>query len=731
MDGMTSTKDEVSLKKRKRRDDDGSEILIVKPPKTDASSESCLDEPVDLRSVQHEIIKYGSSPLPVKHFDPDTTEPLSSGLKNLEELLAWKISEASPFNVASVPRASRQPPYASKQLRTLVCHDMMGGYLEDRFIQGTEVEAPYAFYHWSLIDIFNYFTHQMVTIPPACWTNAAHRHGVLSLGTFITEWTDGAVMCEKFLADEEAYRAVADKLVHISHYHGFDGWLVNIENGLSATAVKNMPLFLRYLTDQMHERVPGSVVIWYDSVLKDGSLKWQNELNDENRVFFEACDGFFTNYNWTEQSLEHMKTLSAVQNRQVDIFVGVDVFARGDVVGGKFETNKALSLLRKHGFSTAIFAPGWVYECHEKAEFRNNQDKFWGLLTDLLYFHRPSALLPFVSTFCQGFGKSFYRNGQVELQKNWFNLSAQELQPFYYKERVEGDGWVRTRGCPEDAWSGGSSLLIEGIIPAGLSKICARIFSLHVPLATRTFVAFVYRPSEGVSVSLELKMADAALCSHTNTEDISTSSVVPVALREDHELVKQFIQSCGVWRPDGWTKRCFQLELSGCALRDICVNITRDGPPKDTTFTCRVGEIMVLDSESLLVSPPSMQNICISDIVWQRTMANAGSDSSAPVTKDATKLHLNATLQWNYPSQLVRCFRVHWRRLRGPDPRVLPGPLVPVGRSYSGQYRVVDLVVPDAPVLIELVVEPVTREGFSVPESHWGRRALSYTEGHA
>jgi len=33
----------------------------------------------------------------------------------------------------------------------------------------------------------------------------------------------------------------------------------------------------------MHERVPGSVVIWYDSVLKNGSLNWQNELNDDNR----------------------------------------------------------------------------------------------------------------------------------------------------------------------------------------------------------------------------------------------------------------------------------------------------------------------------------------------------------------------------------------------------------------------------------------------------------------
>lgn len=45
----------------------------------------------------------------------------------------------------------------------------------------------------------------------------------------------------------------------------------------------NLPLFLRDLTAQVHSAVPGGLVIWYDSVLKDGALKWQNELNDGNR----------------------------------------------------------------------------------------------------------------------------------------------------------------------------------------------------------------------------------------------------------------------------------------------------------------------------------------------------------------------------------------------------------------------------------------------------------------
>lgn len=36
---------------------------------------------------------------------------------------------------------------------------------------------------------------------------------------------------------------------------------------------------------------------------------------------------------------------------------------------------QALDLIRKHNFSAAIFAPGWVYESLEdKTEFRQKQD---------------------------------------------------------------------------------------------------------------------------------------------------------------------------------------------------------------------------------------------------------------------------------------------------------------------------------------------------------------------
>ncbi|XP_061606475.1 cytosolic endo-beta-N-acetylglucosaminidase isoform X2 [Phyllopteryx taeniolatus] len=668
--------------------------------------ECCLHQPVDSHNV-NEVINYLPSPLPVKHYDADTTEPISCSLQTLDELFSWKQTEAYPFNVAVVPLAAREPALSSCLQRTLVSHDMMGGYLDDRFVQGTAAEAPYAFYHWQHIDIFNYFTHNLVSIPPAVWTNAAHKHGVLVLGTFITEWSDGEATCEAFLREEELYCEVADKLVEMSRHYGFDGWLINIENTLSEVAVQKTPLFLRYLTNQMHERVPGSMVLWYDSVIENGELKWQNELNQSNRVFFDACDGFFTNYNWTAQNLERMTDNNLPTGRQADIYVGVDVFARGKVVGGMFKTHKALEIIRKYNFSAAIFAPGWVYETQKKTEFRHNQDKFWALLKGNLSIHRPAVTLPFVSSFCQGFGNAVYCKGK-------------EIQPWYYHEQLDGHGWVRSRACPEDAWNGGCSLLLDGLIPATrTSAVCAKLFSLHVPLSN-TLVSIVYKSSSEVTVSLELKITDAALRTDEQNRDVKLISVSPVLLHEEHELIRQF-PHLHENKNTGWNIRYSKLDLQGCILREVCVNIQLIGEPCDTTFSCRMGEIMFLDIASLHEAPEMVQDFCISDIVWLR-----GAGASPHSTSCC--LYLNATLQWGYPTELVRHFKVYWRQLKGPNPGMSAGEPVVVGRAYSKLYRITELAVLEPPGQLELLVEPVTWKGFQLPMSYWGRRSVSYSE---
>lgn len=129
-----------------------------------------------------------------------------------------------------------------------------------------------------------------------------------------------------------------------------------------------------------------------------------------------------------------------------------------------------------------------------------------------------------------------------------------------------------------------------------------------------------------------------------------------------------------------------------------------------------------MDAASLQIPPEVVKGLCIYDVVWLR---------GAGTSPGSTSLRLNATLHWEYPTELTRHFRVYWRRLRGPDPRIPPGQLVLVARAYSDLFRVTELVVPDPPGLIELVVEPVLRKGLLVPQTHWGRRSLSYSEDTA
>lgn len=73
-------------------------------------------------------------------------------------------------------------------------------------------------------------------------------------------------------------------------------------------------------------------VFWYDSVISTGQLRWQDELNERNIMFFNECDGIFLNYNWTIYSLE--RTARIVDHdaaAMAKVFVGIDVFGRGQV----------------------------------------------------------------------------------------------------------------------------------------------------------------------------------------------------------------------------------------------------------------------------------------------------------------------------------------------------------------------------------------------------------------
>ncbi|KAF9186795.1 hypothetical protein BGZ51_001590 [Haplosporangium sp. Z 767] len=492
----------------------------------------------------------------------DLTVPKSQPIKSFKDLLAWQPGQ-DEYNIANTPLHPRPPaldrqveraggsydPTMEKRMtpglkqqgreacKVIACHDMAGGYTQDALPQGGNDSNIYSIQYWSHIDTFIYFSHHRISMPPPVWTNAAHRNGVRSVGTIITEWLPGVLETDEMvsgpdqmLADENGVdtvdrrwfsRVYADKLVDLAVYYKFDGWFINIESILRGgpQQATQTVAFLRYFREQIHARIPGGELIWYDSVISStGELAWQDKLSLENYRFFEASDGIFTNYTWKEHAVGESVALAGPRKR--DVYTGIDIWGRNTFGGGGYTTYKALEVIQREQSSCALFAPAWTYESLGKDTFMTSDRLFWvgiggaGIhaeslplstfyaLVRRLLTKKPtaeckgddddgnidkdflpiSAYIParpsgcsswFYTNFDRGFGKGFWVNGKKVSTKQWSHLSHQSLSPTLTKEVFMVDQnfviqiqpaapkairWVLS---PEDAYHGGTSLVIQ------------------------------------------------------------------------------------------------------------------------------------------------------------------------------------------------------------------------------------------------------------------------------
>ncbi|XP_047321135.1 cytosolic endo-beta-N-acetylglucosaminidase 1 [Impatiens glandulifera] len=430
-------------------------------------------------------------------FDPSKpSAPISYPIKTLDDLASRSYFNSFhfPFNRTSVALPAASVELADRP-RILVCHDMAGGYLDDKWIQGGENADAYAIWQWYLMDIFVYFSHNLVTLPPPCWTNAAHKHGVKVLGTFILEWDEGKIIAKELFSTKESAHMYADRLTELAVSLGFDGWLINMEVGLEAEKIPFLKEFVGHLAETMHSSMQGSQVIWYDSVTVDGDLSWQDQLNKKNKPFFDLCDGIFVNYTWKE---DYPKLSGVVaEERRFDVYMGIDVFGRGTFGGGQWNTNVALDVLKESNVSAAIFAPGWVYETNQPPDFQTAQNRWWSLVESSWgVLQNYPQTLPFYSNFDQGHGYHYAVDGTNVLTHPWNNISSQSFQPLlefpeenskfevimdFNGDSYSGGGNVRFRGTFDEEEDNGyfRARLFHGKIALGDSPI-------HVSYSTKS-----------------------------------------------------------------------------------------------------------------------------------------------------------------------------------------------------------------------------------------------------
>ena len=92
-------------------------------------------------------------------FDSTISKPIDT----VDELLNWTAPQSTILKCKINLSENEMIPFGAKD-RLIICHDMKGGYKNDRFINGFDgLKIPE--FIWKLTSDFIYFSHHFITIP--------------------------------------------------------------------------------------------------------------------------------------------------------------------------------------------------------------------------------------------------------------------------------------------------------------------------------------------------------------------------------------------------------------------------------------------------------------------------------------------------------------------------------------------------------------------------------------
>ena len=197
------------------------------------------------------------------------------------DVLNWspETDEYSDFMKADVPLQKRNEAFAATQANPLLSQDVKELSLTEDYgneffnpTQYNDLFSQYLFTFWQYQDyraswhgtvtnptpdsLFDPeanwadrdYEFGVVNIPNPAYTNAAHKNGVQSLGCIFfprAEHTDDWVF-----QDEEGNFPMADKLVELAKWYGFDGYFINAEETLPSNFMPIYEEFCRAMTSQ-------------------------------------------------------------------------------------------------------------------------------------------------------------------------------------------------------------------------------------------------------------------------------------------------------------------------------------------------------------------------------------------------------------------------------------------------------------------------------------------------
>ncbi|GIF23613.1 mannosyl-glycoprotein endo-beta-N-acetylglucosaminidase [Actinoplanes tereljensis] len=467
--------------------------------------------------------------------------------------------------------------------------------------QGALDPNYYAFPYWQYIDSLVFWGGSagegLILAPNPTVIDAAHRNGVRVYGTVFfppTAYGGQIQWVRDFVQKSGSTYPVADKLVQVARYYGFEGWFINQES-----AGGNTELATEVRNAMTYARGQGPVeFMWYDAMTESGSVSWQDGLNTANDAFLQdgstrVADSMFLDFGWSAAKQNTSRsTARGLGRSEYDLYAGIDTEANGynTAVGW----SSVFPAGQPHVTGLGLYRPEWTYKsATSRADFYARDARYWvGANSDpsdttttsawkglasYVAESTPVTTKPFVTSFNAGHGDLYAIDGTVLGNTGWNNLSLQDVPPTY-RWIVQSAG---TRLTPSidfaDAYEGGSSLKLAGRLDAANT---VRLYQTRLPVAADTRLSVVVKnPAPGpTNLSAAVSFADD-----------------PTAFT---------YLDLGATSGTGWETKT--LDLSGYAGRTVTqLGLHAEAPEPVDSYAVRVGRLALYDGEVDTVAAPS------------------------------------------------------------------------------------------------------------------------------
>lgn len=452
---------------------------------------------------------------------PDIEERPYSSHFFPKDFLAWEFSEDADaiHNVSKVPLAKRVQgdPINENQSKEakVVSLPIANKNTSGTPSQGSTEKAVYNFTNWQYVDVLVGWAGSAgegIIVPPSGdLVDVGHRNGVPVMGTVFfppTAYGGQAKWIDEFLVkDDQGNFPMADKLIEMAQQYGFDGWFINQET--STGNAKHGSLFLEFLAYYNNHKSDDLELVWYDSMLENGSVSWQNQLNSNNEKFFQngsqrTSDYMFLNF-WFNQAMTERSRSKAIElgRSPYDVLAGFDVQARG--INSSDKLSNAVGNDGKALTSVGLYAPDWTLrdggQYNVDAYWKNESDFWinkqadprdvsqgrntWQGLSRYFVEKTPVTSLPFHTSFNVGNGDNYSMNGKVVKEGTFNNRSVQDIMPTYRWIIDQTDNELKAYVDYKNVYNGGTSIGLNGKLVAG-STTLMDLFASDVSIQSQT-----------------------------------------------------------------------------------------------------------------------------------------------------------------------------------------------------------------------------------------------------